>query len=179
MSIWFKVDLFDQQNRGEDHDDTSMEDSWPDTMRIKGPFTSGHIILGAAQKNCSFSKVSAAHRVDPAFSHFKNKFKHFIHADYNSESNTSDLHSILDSTTSVCLQNLIFLNVTTQCVINYMCSYLNTTTWKSLSHQRSHVSLRPTVYTVTQSSTINHDTIMFLLQHQMAVTCLRSLYSCL
>ena len=106
MSIRFKVDLFDQQNRGEDHDDTSMEDSRPDMMRIKGPFTSGHIILGAAQKNCSFSEVSAAHSVDPAFSHFKNKFKHFIHADYNSEFDASDLYSILDSMTLVCLQIL-------------------------------------------------------------------------
>ena len=106
MSIWFKINLFDQQNKDEDDLDdqveTNIEDSRPDTMCNKGPFGSGHIILGAAQRSCSFAEVSAAHSDDPAFAHFKNKFNHFIHADYNSEFNDDNLHSILGSTASVC-----------------------------------------------------------------------------
>jgi hypothetical protein len=109
MSIRFKINLFDQQNKGEDDDhfETSVE-SRPDTTvtRIKSTFTSGHITLGAAQKSCSFSEVSAAHSDDPAFAHFKNKFVHFINTNFDSEF-IDDLHSILGSTTSVCLQILI------------------------------------------------------------------------
>jgi hypothetical protein len=112
MSIRFKIDIFDQQNKDEnelDDVDASIEDSRPDTMHTKGPFKSGHIILGAAQRFSSFSEVSAAHSDDPAFSHFKNKFNHFIRTNFNLEFNDNDLHSILDSTTSVCVQILIEL----------------------------------------------------------------------
>lgn len=115
MSIRFKIKLFDQQNKGEDDDvETSIEDSSSrpvsDTIHIKSPFKSGHIILGAAQKLCSFSEVSAAHSDDPAFSHFKNKFNHFIQSNFNSEFIDNDLHSILGSTASVSLQFWIELN---------------------------------------------------------------------
>jgi hypothetical protein len=106
MSIRFKINLFDQQNMDkndlDDQVETNMEDSRPDTMRNKGPFEFGHIILGAAQRSCSFAEVSAAHSDDPAFAQFKNKFNHFIRADYNSEFNDDNLHSILGSTASVC-----------------------------------------------------------------------------
>jgi hypothetical protein len=123
MSIRSKINLFDEQNKGEDDDqvETGLEYSQPDntTMRNKGPFKSGHIILGAAQRSCSFAEISAVHSDDPAFAHFKNKFIHFIHADYNSEFIDDDLHSILDSKASVCLQILKVLNVTTQYIIIY------------------------------------------------------------
>ena len=106
MSIRFKINLFDQQEKGGDDVETSKEDPQPDTtIRNKGPFKSGHIILGAAQKSCSFSDVSAAHSDDPAFAQFKNKFKHFIHTNFNSEFTEDDLNSILGSTSSVCLLN--------------------------------------------------------------------------
>ena len=107
MSIRFKIDLFDQQEKGEDDVETSRESSRlrPDTIHNKSPFKSGHIILGAAQKSCSFSEVSAAHSDDPAFAQFKNKFNHFIHTNLDSEFIEDDLHSILGSTTSVCFSN--------------------------------------------------------------------------
>lgn len=109
MSIRFKINLLDQQNRGDDVE----EDSRPgDTiLRKESPFKSGHIILGAAQKIHSFDEVSAAHSDDPAFAHFKNKFIHFIHTNFNSAefiNDNEDLHSIPGSATvkSVCLQIL-------------------------------------------------------------------------
>ena len=110
MSIRFKINLLDQQNKGEnDDEDTGIENSQPDTMHIKSPFKSGHIILGTSQRLCSFSEVSAAHSDDPAFSQFKNKFKHFIRTNFNSEFDDNGLHSILDSTTSVRVQILMEL----------------------------------------------------------------------
>jgi hypothetical protein len=104
MSIRFKINLFDQQEKGEDSEDYD-ETSKQERTNLKSPFKSGHIILGAAQKNCSFSEASAAHSDDPAFANFKNKFNHFIQSN-NSEFIGEDLHSILDSTTSVCLHSL-------------------------------------------------------------------------
>jgi hypothetical protein len=130
MSIRFKVDLFDQQNKDEDHnasDDqvrVEMEDSQPDTMHTKGSFKSGNIILGAAQKICSFAEVSAAHSDDLAFTHFRNKFNHFIHDNSDLEFSDHDLHSILGSTMSVCIQILKHLRVHSK----LYCSYLNTAT---------------------------------------------------
>ena len=39
MSIQFKINLLDQQNKGEnDDEDTGIENSQPDTMHIKSPF---------------------------------------------------------------------------------------------------------------------------------------------
>ena len=57
MSIRFKINHLDQQEKGEDDFvETGMEDSPPGA---KSPFKSGHIILGAAQKSSSFSEASA------------------------------------------------------------------------------------------------------------------------
>ena len=127
MSIRFKINLFDQQNKVEDDDvrvETSMEDSRSNTMRTKNPFKFGHIILGAPQKSCSFSEVSAANSDNPAFSQFTNKFNHFIRTNYNSEFSDNDLHSIVGSATSVCLQ-ILELNCNNSNV-HFLSSYSNT-----------------------------------------------------
>lgn len=103
MSIRFKINVYDQQEK-DDLVETIKEDFPRDAIHTKSPFKSGHIILGAAQKSCSFSEASAAHSDDPAFAHFKNKFNHFIHTNFDSEFVDNDMQSILNSATSVCLQ---------------------------------------------------------------------------
>ena len=81
--IRFKIDIFDEKL--DDDPEAEIKDSRPDTMKKGGSFKVGHIILGAVQKHSSFEQVSAAHKDDPAFSHFHNKFRHFLRTQYISE----------------------------------------------------------------------------------------------
>ena len=100
--IRFKIDIFDEKI---DKDlEAEMEDSRPDTMKQGGSFKVGHIVLGAVQKRSSFEQVSAAHKDDPAFSHFYNKFCQFLRAEYISE--FADLDKVLDQKFKVHFHNL-------------------------------------------------------------------------
>jgi hypothetical protein len=81
--IRFKIDVFD--GRFDNDLEAEIEDSRPDTMKQGGSFKVGHIILGAVQKHSSFEEVSAAHKDDPAFSHFHSRFRHFLRTQYVSE----------------------------------------------------------------------------------------------
>jgi hypothetical protein len=100
--IRFKIDAFDEKVRVAD--DAEEEDSRPDTMKQGGSFKIGHIILGAVQKPSSFEQVSAAHKDDPAFSHFYNRFRQFLRTQYISE--FADIGTVLDQKFKVCFHNL-------------------------------------------------------------------------
>jgi hypothetical protein len=89
--IRFKINVFDEEFA--DDPEAEKEDSRPDTIKHGGSFKCGHIVLGAVQKHSSFQQVSAAHLHDPAFSHFYNRFRHFIQTEYRSK--FDDLDTIL------------------------------------------------------------------------------------
>lgn len=99
--IRFKIDVFDEKFANDA--EAEKEDSRPDTMKQGGSFKIGHIILGAVQKPSSFEQVSAGHKDDPAFSHFHNKFRHFLRTQYNSE--FANLDMVLDQKFKVCFHN--------------------------------------------------------------------------
>jgi hypothetical protein len=106
--IRFKIDAFDEKVT-DDVNAAEREDSRPDTMK-GGNFKIGHIILGAVQKPSSFEQVSAAHKDDPAFSHFYNKFRQFLRTHYISE--FADLDAVLDQKFKVCFHNLTTCSTT-------------------------------------------------------------------
>lgn len=90
--IRFKIDIFDK--KFDDFEaEMQLEDSRPDTMKQGGSFKLGHIVLGSMQKQTSFEEVSAAHKNDPAFSHFYNRFRQFLQTRYSSE--FADLNTVL------------------------------------------------------------------------------------
>ena len=103
--IWFKIDVFDENLKFTNSDDaeTEKEDSQPDTMKQGGSFKIGHVTLGAVQKPSSFEQVSAAHKDDPAFSNFHNKFCHFVRPQYISKFANFDM--VLDQKFKVCFYN--------------------------------------------------------------------------
>jgi hypothetical protein len=100
--IRFKIDMFDEKFNNDS--EAEIEDSRPDTMKQGGSFKVGHIILGAMQKHSSFEQVSAAHKDDPAFSHFHNRFCQFLRTQYISE--FADLDMALTQKFKVCFHNL-------------------------------------------------------------------------
>ena len=90
--IRFKIDIFDK--KFDDFEaEMQVEDSRPDTMKQGGSFKLGHIVLGSVQKETSFEEVSAAHKTDPAFSNFYNRFQQFLQNGYSSE--FADLNTVL------------------------------------------------------------------------------------
>jgi hypothetical protein len=100
--IRFKIDAFDEEFA--DDPEAEKEDSQPDTMKQGSSFKCGHIVLGAVQKHSSFEQVSAAHMHDPAFSHFYNKFRHFLQTEYTSK--FADLDTVLSQNFKVHFHNL-------------------------------------------------------------------------
>lgn len=102
--IRFRIDVFDDNFNDHLDPEAEIEDSPPDTMKQGGSFRVDHIILGAVQKHSSFEQVSAAHMDDPGFSHFYNKFRHFLRTQYTSE--FSDLDTVLNQKFKVHFHNL-------------------------------------------------------------------------
>lgn len=103
--IRFKIDIFDKEFDDLEAE-TQLEDSRPDTMKQGGSFKLGHIVLGSVQKQTSFEEVSAAHKNDPAFSNFFNRFRQFIQNRYRSDSEFADLNTELSQNFKVSLFNL-------------------------------------------------------------------------
>ena len=98
--IRFKIDVLDETF---DDSEAEMQDSRPDTMKQGGSFKIDHIVLGAVQKQTSFEQVSAAHKNDPAFSHFYSRFRQFLQTRYISE--FADLCRVLSQKFKVSFHN--------------------------------------------------------------------------
>ena len=142
-------------------DPVEKEDSRPNTMKQGSNFKCGHIVLGAMQKHSSFEQVSEAHMDDPAFSHFYNRFRHFLRTQYSSK--FADLDTVLCQNFKVRFHNLsIWLTPDAN-----FCRYLNIATSRCLSLQKSLRRLKLTTFAVIQISITCHATTTFLFLHQM------------
>lgn len=112
-SIRFQINLAD--GNFDPDPELIMEDSCPDTLKTRGTFKLGHIILGAAQKTTTLKDVSASHLDDPAFLRFQSKFQQFLQDGITPPFSDNDLKNICDANSEVSLpifqfvQNCVFI----------------------------------------------------------------------